>query len=90
MNADEIWNARMGVVCETLRARGIVALPSHETHSCLVFSANGEAINKDEPDWKHIFGAPEVFISDDELAVEEYKEIVLRKVTSALGRHPHR
>jgi hypothetical protein len=86
---DRSWNARMSVICETLKARGVIALPSHETHSCLLLPAVGDGVNKGRPDWEHIFTAPEVFISDDELAAEDYKEIVLRKVTSALGRVPH-
>ena len=80
----------MPLVCTELESRGIVALHSRETHSCVVFPVNGEDSNDTKTDYEHVFGAPEVFISDDELASDDYMEIVLRKVTHALGRYPSR
>jgi hypothetical protein len=87
---DQAWNARMTVICEELRARGITALPSSETRSCLLVRTGDLTEHAAESGWDHVFTAPEVSISDDELASEHYKEIVLRKVTAALGYLPLR
>ncbi|MDR3685982.1 MAG: hypothetical protein P4L93_03335 [Coriobacteriia bacterium] len=87
-NAGNNWDTRMPEIRKSLKARGIVAFPSHETHSLVVMPTDGRAVVEGQPDWEHVFSAPEVFISEDELAAEDYKEIVLRKVTAALGRLP--
>jgi sulfur transfer complex TusBCD TusB component (DsrH family) len=79
---------RMSAIREDLEARGIVVFPSQETRSILVMRASDRPECAGSVDWKHVFSAPEVFVSDDDLAAHDYKEIVLRKVTSALGHVP--
>jgi hypothetical protein len=85
---DQKWKTKMGEICEELRVRGITAFPSHETRSCLLVRTSDIADQDHAFDWAHMFTAPEVSISDDDLDSEHYMEIVLRKVTAALGYMP--
>lgn len=85
---DRVWIAKVTEICEELKARGITALPSHETRSCLLVRTGDLTGHAEESGWEHVITAPEVFISDDDLAAEKYKDIVLRKVTAALGYMP--
>jgi hypothetical protein len=87
-NTNHTWDTRMSRICDELKSRGIRAFASRETHSCVVLPADDLGSHPEDSGWDHVFSAPEVFISEDELASDDYTEIVLRKVTSALGYMP--
>jgi hypothetical protein len=78
----------MAEIREELRVRGVLALPTHDMGSILVIRSPIETDGHASGDFEHLFAAPEIHLSDDEIAAEDFKEIVLRKVTAVLGHIP--